>query len=90
MMWGFMDAEHWKKNAPLFNSTWGAKPGLAHWRELLFSRWWSNEAGKTGADGNVAFRVFKGAHNVTVVYQGVTRAVAAWVGDSGAHVDVHV
>lgn len=90
MMWGFMDAEHWKKNAPLFNSSWGPKPGLVHWRELLFHRWWSNEVGKTGADGTATFSVFKGAHNVTVLHQGATHVATAWVGDDGGHVEVRV
>jgi len=90
MMWGFWDKAHWMNNAPLFNATWGAKPGLLHWNNLLFKEWWSNLDGVTGNDGKVMFTVFKGAHNVTVVVGNDTITKQVWVGDDGGSVTIHV
>lgn len=53
LMWGFMDGHHWLHSAPLFNSDWSPKPGLAVWQRYVLGEWRSSAAGHAcpGAGG---------------------------------------
>ncbi len=66
VMWGFWDARHWKKSAPLYRSDWSEKPALKEYRRLLEQEWATNEDGKTDADGKFDVRAFLGSYEVSV------------------------
>ena len=65
VMWGFWELEHWRPDAALYRADWTIKPAGQAWRDLVFGRWWTVEAGETGADGRFATRGFLGAYAVS-------------------------
>jgi len=77
---------------PLFSASWHPKPGLAHWKDLLFNQWWSNEVATTNDSGIASFNVFKGDHRITVSHSGASKVVDVVVegGKSGQHITVHL
>ena len=72
IMWGFWDNNHWKDNAPMFNSDWSLKPSGEAFISKVFNEWWTEESAQTNSLGEVEFRPFKGKHLVTVTKDGVT------------------
>lgn len=70
-MWGFWDGAHWQSNAPLYTSDWTLKPSGEEWKRLIYEEWWTDEQGKTDAEGKYTIRGFYGEYEVTVDYEGV-------------------
>ncbi|WP_339103336.1 endo-1,4-beta-xylanase [Haloterrigena salinisoli] len=66
VMWGFWDEIHWQGNAPLFREDWSKKPAYDAYTDLVFDQWWTEESGRTDADGLFSTDVFLGDHDVTV------------------------
>jgi|GEM_PF-4326242 len=66
IMWGFWDGNHWKANAPMFDMAWNLKPAGEQFNQLVFGEWWTDEQSTSDANGNVAFRPYKGTHTITV------------------------
>jgi hypothetical protein len=70
MMWGFWDAKHWHKNAPLFHKDWSPKPALKAWQDLVMGAWRSDEKATTGAKGLARLRGHLGDYEVLVEKDG--------------------
>jgi len=66
VMWGFWEGRHWRPNAALWRRDWSIKPVGTMWKDLVFKTWWTDRAGKTGADGRFATRGFLGKYRLTV------------------------
>ena len=62
-------------NAPLYDEDWNLKKGGQAYQDLLYNKWWTNEAGATGADGMYGFRGFYGDYDVTVEANGQSKTV---------------
>ena len=88
MMWGFWDANHWKKNAVMYRADWSLKPGGQAYRDLVLGKWRTDEHGSTDASGQFKLRGFKGSYDVEVKRGSQTRTVKAALADGGARVDV--
>jgi GH35 family endo-1,4-beta-xylanase len=78
LVWGFWDAEHWKKNSPIYRRDWSLKPSGAAWLDLVHSRWWSTTPA-TAAPANHQTRLYKGGHRVTVAQGGTSRGYDTWL-----------
>jgi len=65
-MWGFWDAAHWKRNAPLYRADWSLKPAGEAYRKLVLETFRTNASGKTDAGGKFATRGFFGEYEVVV------------------------
>ncbi len=57
--------QFWGPNQ-LFTRDFQEKPNLRAYRELVFSKWWTDETGNTDASGEFSGRGFLGSHEVTV------------------------
>ncbi|MCK5803354.1 MAG: endo-1,4-beta-xylanase [Lentisphaeria bacterium] len=66
VMWGFWDGRHWLGNAPLFRKDWSMKPAGKQYVQLVKQTWWTREQGRTGTDGCMRLRGFRGTYRVTV------------------------
>ncbi len=77
VMWGFWDGSHWLKNAPLFKNDWTLKKSGEMYIDLVYNKWWTKEAGKTGADGQYSVRGYYGDYDITVTANGQTKTVQA-------------
>jgi GH35 family endo-1,4-beta-xylanase len=64
VMWGFYDGGHYAGRAPLFHEDWTPKPALDVYRSLVFDEWWTDESGRTDADGRYRTTAFLGRHDV--------------------------
>lgn len=71
-MWGFGDFCHWRGNAPLYFSSYSAKPALEEWRKYVWGEWFTNESAQTDADGEATIRGHRGDYNITVTVNGKT------------------
>ncbi len=70
-MWGFWDGSHWLDSATLFDQNWNLKPSGHEYVDLVFNRWWTDECGKTDANGLFTTRAYYGDHTITVDYMGI-------------------
>lgn len=73
VMWGFWDGLHWQDDAPLFREDWSPKPAYDVYRSLVFDEWWTDEYGRTDADGEFWTGAFLGEHEVIVTANGASR-----------------
>ncbi len=71
-MWGFWQGQHWLPDAALYRTDWSIKPSGQAFKDLLFSRWWTNASGSSGADGRYQARGFYGDYKLSVTVNGVT------------------
>lgn len=66
LMWGFWAGAHWLPDGAMFRQDWSPKPNAQVWRDLLFTRWWTNADGTTDAAGAIELRAFHGDYAITV------------------------
>ena len=81
LMWGFWERAHWLPAGAMYRADWSSKPNALVWNELLFRRWWTNEAQTSDAAGHATVSGFKGFYNVTAVYRNVEQTVTATLSD---------
>jgi len=76
-MWGHWSSKDHKyhMNAPLYDADWNLKPGGKAYQDLLYNKWWTNEAGSTNANGEFGLRGFYGDYDVTVEANGQSKTV---------------
>ncbi len=74
-MWGFWDAR-WT-DAPLFFDDWSLKPSGEQFADLVYNKWWTEEAGTTGTDGTFSTRGYYGDYDITVTANGQSKTVQA-------------
>ena len=83
LMWGFWERSHWLPAGAMYRADWSSKPNALVYNDLVFRQWWTNETGITGPDGKFTTRGFKGAYNVTAVYQRIAQTVPATIDENG-------
>ena len=88
LMWGFWDGQHYRKNAPIFRKDWSVKPSGQVFMDLVFKKWWTNEDGKTGADGQFKTRGFMGDYEIAVTRDGKTVTQPAKLAKEGTTVKI--
>jgi endo-1,4-beta-xylanase len=90
VMWGFADANHWKKNAVMYRSDMTLKPGGQAYRDLVLGKWRTRVAGATDARGAFMTRGFKGRYTVTVKAGNRTSTATGVLSDDGSRIDVTI
>lgn len=90
VMWGFWDANHWKKNAVMYRDDMTLKPGGQAYKDLVLGKWRTNEKGATDKTGQFVTRGFKGKYEIVVKVGEQNRAVQAELGDGGSRIDVKI
>ncbi len=66
LMWGFWEGSHWLPRGAMVRKDWTTKPNYDVWREMVYTKWWTNELGATGEDGLYAIRGFLGDYDIEV------------------------
>jgi GH35 family endo-1,4-beta-xylanase len=74
IMWGFKGGSD--NRYVFYDSEWNEKPGLSAWQDLIYNKWWTEEAGTTDANGTFATRGFYGDYDITVTANGKTKTVS--------------
>lgn len=81
VVWGIWDGNHWKGDAPLFDTNWNLKPSGEVYTDLVFGDWWTRESTNTTSNGKVTIRAFHGEHKITATINGQEYYTTAWLGD---------
>ena len=90
VMWGFWEGRHWRPQAALYRRDWSIKPAGRAWRDLVFSRWWTDARGTADARGLFTTRGFLGSYRITA-QKGVRRGAAeVSLGQKGIEVNIVV
>jgi hypothetical protein len=63
-------------HAALVRKNWEYKPNMQAFRDLVFGQWWTDETGRTDADGAFTTRGFLGEYKVSVTHGGKTQTQA--------------
>ncbi len=66
LMWGFWEGQHWLPRGAMIRRDWTSKPNHDVWREMVYGKWWTREAGVTGDDGIYSVRGFFGDYEVEI------------------------
>lgn len=90
VMWGFWDANHWKKNAVMYRRDMTLKPGGQAYRDLVLGKWRTNQKGTTGPSGQFVTRGFKGKYEIVVRAGEQSQTVQGVLGDAGSRIDVTI
>jgi GH35 family endo-1,4-beta-xylanase len=88
IMWGFWDAKHWHKDAPLFRADWSAKPALKVWEELVEGKWRSKAEALSGADGRASLRGHLGDYEIEAEYNGKKALVKTKLKSGGTELEI--
>jgi GH35 family endo-1,4-beta-xylanase len=83
LIWGFWERAHWLPAGAMYRADWSSKPNALAYNDLVFREWWTNATGVADSTGSFTARGFKGAYNVTAVYQRVSQTVAATIDTTG-------
>ena len=86
--WGFWAKRHWRPDAALWQENWSLRPVGQAYRDLVFGDWWTRATVKTGADGAVVVRGFRGDYGITVTVGGTTASATVTLGEGGSEVRV--
>ena len=86
--WTYWEGRAWRRTSALYSPDWTLRDHGEMYRELVYDRWWTEEAGQTDAQGTYATRGFKGNYEVAVSDNGRTRIVPVTLSDGGASVEV--
>ncbi|HZZ43801.1 MAG TPA: endo-1,4-beta-xylanase [Tepidisphaeraceae bacterium] len=65
LMWGFWQKLHWRPDAAMFRTDWSEKPSAKVFKDLVFTKWWTDVAGKTDQHGTFSTRGFCGQYEIT-------------------------
>jgi endo-1,4-beta-xylanase len=87
VMWGFWEGSHWRPRGAMMRRDWPPKPNAEAYRDLVFKKWWTNTAGKSGANGAFMVRGFLGDYDVVAASGGKTKTVRVNLPRSGATVE---
>lgn len=98
-MWGFADFNHWRGNAPLYDTGLNEKPTITPWKELVLGEWFTKTSAETDSSGSAVMRGHRGEYEIKVEMDGKVgrttlvvsengiNTVNAVVGDSGIKLD---
>lgn len=73
-LWGHNEW-HWRQNAPIFDNSWNVKPCGEQFMDLVYNKWWTQENGKTDANGTYLTRGYYGDYLITATANGKTATV---------------
>jgi GH35 family endo-1,4-beta-xylanase len=90
VMWGFWDANHWKKNAVMYREDWTLKPGGQAYRDLVLGKWRTVADGTTDASGQFKTRGFKGSYDIVVKAGGQEKTLKGTLSKDGSRIDVKI
>lgn len=88
LMWGFWEGQHWLPRGAMVRRDWSTKPNHDVWREMVYSKWWTDESGTTGEDGTYSLRGFLGDYDIEISAGGKTVSMPATLVSEGAVVKV--
>ena len=60
VQWGFWEPRHWRPDAALWKKDWSLRPAGQRYRDLVLRDWHTDATVRTGPDGSVTVRGFKG------------------------------
>ncbi|MHC4400630.1 MAG: endo-1,4-beta-xylanase [Planctomycetota bacterium] len=83
VMWGFWEGRHWRPNGALWRRDWSIKPSGKMWKELVFTKWWTDEDRTTDASGLCEISAFLGDYEIVVEHADHTATTGATVENSG-------
>lgn len=66
LMWGFWEKDHWIPSAAMWRTDFTPRPQADAYRELVFSKWWTDKEEKADSKGMVRTRAFYGDYVITV------------------------
>ncbi len=76
-MWGFRDATLYP-SCPLYTVDWQPKLGLQIWQDLVYNKWWTDNAEvQSDKDGIATVNGYYGDYDITVEKDGKTKSVMA-------------
>ena len=75
VMWGIIDNTSGTKNNPIFDKEWNLKLSGEQYIDLVYNKWWTQEDGKTDANGTYATKGYYGDYLITASYNGKTKTV---------------
>lgn len=75
VIWGFWETRHWKPTAAMFKADWTERPAVQVWRDLVKTKWWTNERLITDGNGEAPLTGFYGWYDVTAAKDGVTKTL---------------
>ncbi len=68
--WGFWEGAIFQPPVALFREDWSEKPNGAAYRDLVFNKWWTEEAGTSNRKGEFSTSAFLGNYDITVSVNG--------------------
>jgi endo-1,4-beta-xylanase len=87
LMWGFWEGQHWLPRGAMVRQDWTTKPNYDVWREMVYTKWWTNELGTTGEDGVYGVRGFLGDYDIEVTAGDKTLTLPVTLGKDGTVVN---
>ncbi len=66
LLWGFWEGSHWIPEAALWKKDWTIKAAGKIWEEWVGKRWQTRKTLTTNANGEIAWRGFKGVYQLEV------------------------
>ena len=73
--WGFWDGTLEDDGALLFDEDWSLKKSGEQYMDLVYNKWWTQEAGKTATDGTYTVKGYYGDYLITAEADGKTATV---------------
>jgi len=68
LQWGFWEKAHWIPQAAMYREDWSSKPIALAYTDLVFRKWWTDEEGRTDAEGRLNIRGFRGRYRVAATH----------------------
>ena len=75
LSWGIIDNTSGTKNYPIFDKEWNLKLSGEQYIDLVYNKWWTQEDGKTDANGTYALKGYYGDYLITATANGVSKTV---------------
>ena len=83
-IWRFWDGQPTQHLSVIYANDWRLLPSGQVYKDLVFKKWWTDEKGKTGAEGKFTTRGFYGDYEITAIAGGKTGKVTANFQKGGA------
>jgi hypothetical protein len=75
-MWNYKEtAANSRRDGPIFNADWTLKLSGEQFLDLVYNKWWTQEEGKTNADGTFKTKGYYGDYLITASKDGKTQTV---------------
>ena len=64
-----------RRDGPIFNADWTLKLSGEQFLDLVYNKWWTQEEGKTDANGQFTTKGYYGDYLITATANGVSKTV---------------